>query len=133
MMAYADYDYYIRSYLAGMEPVMTDPEFSFFEKQAETEIDRYTHRRIRSNLAALDDTVRECACEITELLYEADKAARAQMQSGLAGPLVSWSNDGNSGAVDLSQSNFTESGKRAKIREIIYRYLSDTGLLYAGV
>ena len=33
----------------------------------------------------------------------------------------------------MSQSTFTEEGKAKKTREIVYRYLGNTGLLYAGV
>ena len=132
-MAYADYDYYVQDYLMGKEPVISKEEFYFFEKQAEKEIDLRTFNRIRANQEYLTTDVKECACAIAEFLCEAENVTRMATSNGLAGPLVSWSNDGESGSVDVSQSNYTESGKKAKIREFIYLHLSHTGLLYAGV
>ena len=73
----------------------------------------------------------DCTCELTDLLYQADQ--RAQQDAAQGGPLQSYSNDGESGTFALAESIYTESGKRKKIREIIRRHLSDTGLLYAGV
>lgn len=132
-MAYADYDYYVQDYLMGKEPVISKEEFYFFEKQAEKEIDLRTFNRIRAKQTLLTVDVQECACAIAEFLCEAENVIRGAAAQGLAGPLAAWSNDGESGSVDLSQSCYTESGKKAKIRELIYLYLSHTGLLYAGV
>lgn len=64
-------------------------------------------------------------------MYEADKSAQQALEQG--GVLQSYSNDGESGTFDLSQSVFTEEGKRKKAREIIHRYLGHTGLLYRGI
>ena len=67
---------------------------------------------------------------------EAGAAAHPQ-GSGTAeqggGLLSSYSNDGESGTFDLSQSSYTEEGKSKKEREIIYKYLGNTGLLYRGM
>ena len=132
-MAYADYRYYVQEYLREKEPVISETEFPYFEKQAEKEIDLRTFNRIRSNHTLLTVDVKECACAVAEFLCEAENVVRGATAQGLAGPLASWSNDGESGSVDLSQSCYTESGKKAKIREIISIHLSHTGLLYAGV
>lgn len=132
-MPYADYSYYVTVYLAGMEPKMSDKEFDFFEKQAEKKINLRTFGRIRSNPTLLSNEVKECTCAIAEFLCEAERIKKAAAAQGLAGPLVSWSNDGESGSIDINQSDYTESGKKAKIRDIIYLHLGNTGLLYAGV
>ncbi len=69
-------------------------------------------------------------------LPSADPQVRAKIEQQAAeqgGVLQSYSNDGESGTFDLSQSIFTEEGKARKTKEIIYRYLGDTGLLYQGV
>ena len=47
-MAYADYEYYAREYLMGKEPVISEDDFLYFEKQAEKEIDLRTFNRIRA-------------------------------------------------------------------------------------
>ena len=88
------------------------------------------YRAVRQHCSITDD-VKDCACELVELLYQADKNTQQAAEQG--GVLQSYSNDGESGTFDLSQSIFTEEGKQKKVKEIIYRYLGNTGLLYQGV
>ena len=132
-MAYADYSYYETGYLLGRSPVVSEEDFPFLEKQAEKEMDKYTFGRLRADESLVSDDVKDCACAIAELLYKADKASYAADSNGLAGPLVSWSNDGESGSVDLSNSVYTATGKQAEIRRLVFLYLGNTGLLYQGV
>lgn len=132
-MAYAEQKYYVSGYLLGRSPAVPEAVFPYWEKQAERIIDQYTFDRVKRDNDLVSDEVRDCTCELTELLYAADSVSQQTLQQGGAGPLVSYSNDGESGTFDLSQSVYTESGKAAKISEIIYRYLGNTGLLYAGV
>lgn len=131
-MAYADYSFYESSYLLRKSPTVPDVEFLFWEREARRHIDAATFDRIHK-LTVIPEEVKECTCAITEFLYKAYTLSEANTQSGLAGPLVSWNNDGNSGSVDISQSVYTESGKKAEIRRLLYLYLGNTGLLYAGV
>lgn len=101
------------------------------KKQAERVLNQYTFSRLVSNFGLITDEVKDCTCELAELLYQADKSAQQAAEQG--GILQSYSNDGESGTFDVSQSTFTEEGKAKKTREIVYRYLGNTGLLYAGV
>ena len=117
----------------GKKSVISEDDFCYFEKQAEKEIDLRTFNRIRANQTLLTADVKECACAVAEFLCEAENVIRGAAAQGLAGPLVSWSNDGESGSIDVSQSCYTESGRKSKIRDLIYQHLSHTGLLYAGV
>ena len=128
---YASYDYYESGYLMGRDPKLSEDEFPLWEKQAERVLNQYTFSRLVSNFGLITDEVKDCTCELAELLYQADKSAQQAAEQG--GVLQSYSNDGESGTFDLSQSTFTEEGKQKKIREIIYRYLGNTGLLYSGV
>lgn len=130
---YADYEYYLTGYLLGKAPAVPEGDFSFWEKQARTEIDAHTFNRIATDEGLISDRVRDCACAIAELLYKADSVAEQAFQTGAAGPLVSYSNDGESGTYDLSQSAYTEGGKKAAVKQLVYQYLGNTGLLYAGV
>lgn len=132
-MAYVDYSYYTGDYLLGREPAVPEKVFAYWEKQARTEIDRRSYSRLCARPELVSDKVRDCACELAELLYQADSVSRQSLEQGGAGLLASYSNDGESGTFDLSQSVFTEAGKAGKVKEIIFRYLGDTGLLYAGV
>ena len=86
-------------------------------------------RLIRIHLEEL----RLCTCAVAEVLYQAGKAKSEQQESGLAGPLASWSNDGQSGTVDLSNSTLTETGKMKEVRRLIAQYLCNTGLMYRGL
>ena len=128
---YASYNYYESGYLMGRYPKLSEDEFPLWEKQAERVLNQYTFSRLVSNFGLITDEVKDCTCELAELLYQADKSAQQAAEQG--GVLQSYSNDGESGTFDLSQSTFTEEGKQKKIREIIYRYLGNTGLLYSGV
>lgn len=128
---YTSYNYYESGYLMGRDPKLSEDEFSLWEKQAERVLNQYTFSRLASNFGLITDDVKDCACELAELLYQADKSTQQAAEQG--GILQSYSNDGESGTFDVSQSTFTEEGKAKKTREIVYRYLGNTGLLYAGV
>lgn len=130
---YVDLTYYKEGYLLGRAQAVLDQEFAFWEKQARTEIDAYTFGRLEADNSLITDKVKDCTCAIAELLHKAHTLSESNMAQGIAGPLASWSNDGNSGSIDVSQSIYTESGKKAEIRRLIYLYLGNTGLLYAGV
>lgn len=128
---YVNYGYYESKYLLGREPTVPEDDFMFWEKQTERVLNQYTFGRLTADTEFLTDEVKDCACELAELLYQADRSAQQAAVQG--GVLQSYSNDGESGTFDLSQSTFTEEGKAKKISEIIHRYLGNTGLLYRGV
>lgn len=129
---YTDYSYYINDYLLGKSPAVPEKEYLYWEKKAREEIDRYTFDRI-PKLAAVPDKVKECTCAIAELLYKADQLSEQASVNGAIGVMTSYSNDGESASFDTSQSIYTESGKKAEIKRLIYLHLGNTGLLYAGV
>lgn len=128
-MAYADYEYYADNYLLGRSPAVPDIDFPYWERQAERLLDQHTFGRLSVDPGLITGEVKDCICELAELLYQADQAM-GQEGSGL---ISSYSNDGESGTFDLSQSPYTERGKRRKAGEIISRYLGRTGLLYRGL
>lgn len=130
---YADYEFYTQVYLLGRKPKITEDDFPFWEREARTEIDRLTFNRLKADSSLIPDEVKYCACALAELYFEADSVKESARSQGLAGPISSWSNDGQSGSVDLSQSQYTESGMVKEKSKIIHRYLYHTGLLYAGV
>lgn len=132
-MKYADFSYYSSGYLLGKSPVIPDAEFPYWEKQAGHIIDQHTFGRMAADSSLVDDNVRDCTCELAELLYQSDKMTQQTAEQGGAGLLSSFSNDGESGTFDLSQSDYTKEGKKEKIREILFRYFSGTGFLYQGV
>lgn len=130
---YADYDYYVTGYLLGKSPVIPQEMFPYWEKQARIEIDALTSGRLRDNQSLVTENAKDCVCAVAELLHKADSISERAFQEGAAGPLSSYSNDGESGTFALDQSIYTESGKKAEIQRLAYRYLGRTGLLYSGV
>lgn len=127
---FATYKFYTSEYLMGRAPSIPEEDYPFWESEAELEINARTFGRLQRDKKLLSDQVMKCACAVAELLYKADRMER---QNSGAGPLVSYSNDGESGTFDLSESVLTESGKRAKITDICRKYLLRTGLMYAGI
>lgn len=130
---YVDLTYYKEGYLLGRAQAVPDQEFAFWEKQAAMEVDTYTFDRLKKDESLVTEKVKDCVCAIADFLYKVHSLSEANLAAGIVGPLTSWSNDGNSGSIDVSQSIYTESGKKAEIRRFIYLYLGNTGLLYAGV
>lgn len=129
---YADYAYYVSGYLLGKSPAVPEDVYPFWEKQARAEIDAYTFGRISRDETLVSERVKDCTCAVTELLYKAGSISEQAIAAGAAGPLVSYSNDGESGTFDTGQSKYTETGKKAEIQRLIGHYLGGTGLLYAG-
>lgn len=124
-MAYVDYIFYSTEYIGD---VIQPEDFPKYEKRARVELDRLTFDRLKKDDTLITSEVKECTCAIAEALYEADMDPVSA-----SSPLSSYSNDGESGTFDLSNSMHTESGKAKRLREIARRYLTMTGLLYAGV
>lgn len=129
---YADRKYYETGYLLGRSPVIPEDVYPYWEKQAERVLNQYTLSRLVADFNLITDEVKDCTCELAELLYQADTVSQKAAEQG-GGLLSSYSNDGESGTFDLSQSSYTEEGKSKKEREIIYKYLGNTGLLYRGM
>ena len=129
---YADRKYYETGYLLGRSPVIPEDIYPYWEKQAERVLNQYTLSRLVADFNLITDEVKDCTCELTELLYQADTVSQKAAEQG-GGLLSSYSNDGQSGTFDLSQSSYTEDGKKRKTQEIIYKYLGNTGLLYRGM
>lgn len=131
---YVDYQYYVDEYLLGREPAISSEEdFRFFERSAEKEINNRTFYRIAKAPDFLTEDVKNCICAIAEFLYKCSKLDDENYQNG-GGQLVSYSNDGDSGSYDISQSDYADGQSRQKkISGLVSFYLSGTGLLYRGV
>ena len=129
---YADRNYYESEYLLGRSPIIPADVYPYWEKQAERVLNQYTLSRLVADFNFITDEVKDCTCELAELLYQADAVEQKAADQG-GGLLSSYSNDGQSGTFDLSQSSYTEEGKAKKTKEIIYKYLGNTGLLYRGM
>ena len=127
---YVDFIYY-RDSFGGT----TIPEANFIklERKARVFIDDVTFDRLKNDATLIDDTVKECLCEIIECNYKLD-----QEEAETGGKLISSEtidqhsvtyavSDVEKNEVDKSRINFT------KFYNIARQYLSNTGLLYRGV
>lgn len=124
MTVYATYDFYTNEYLAGKSAAVTAADFAYYARQASTEIDRYTHGNIKAD--DIPEQVRFCCCELTELICKAD-TSKASEKSGISSESV----QGWSQSYENSESR--RNALRSSQRECIYKWLSNTGLLYSGV
>lgn len=79
---YVNYGYYEAKYLCDREPVVLEDDFRFWEKQAARVVDQYTFGRLASNSGLVTGDVKECICELTELLYQADKIVQQAAEQG---------------------------------------------------
>ena len=127
---YVDFIYY-RDSFGGT----TIPEANFIrlERRSRVFIDDITFDRLKNDATLIDDTVKECLCEIMECNYKLD-----QEEAETGGKLISSEtidqhsvtyvvSDIEKNEVDKSRINFT------KFYNIARQYLSNTGLLYRGV
>ncbi len=130
---YAEYDYYLNSYLMNAPPVVPEELYFYWEKKACREVDNWTFKRLHGHREFVTDDVKNCVCELAEFMYQAHSILEQAAKNNGAGLLVSYNNDGQSGSFDISESPYTETGQKKKIREIIRSNLADTGLLFTGV
>ncbi|MFR5148166.1 MAG: hypothetical protein ACLTER_00290 [Ruminococcus sp.] len=126
---YTSYNYYESGYPMGRDPKLSEDEFPLWEKQAERVLNQYTFSRLASNFGLITDDVKDCACELAELLYQADKSTQQAAEQG--GVLQSYSNDRGIWDILICPSQLSqEEGKQKKTKEIIYRYLGNTWTFY---
>ena len=127
---YVDFEYYSSTY--GGTAINAD-SFIKLERKARVFIDDVTFDRLKDNATLIDDTVKECLCEIMECNYKLE-----QEEAETGGKLISSEtidqhsvtyavSDTEKNEVDKSRINFT------KFYNIARQYLSNTGLLYRGV
>ena len=129
-MAYVDFTYYSTSFGGTTIP---EANFNKYERRSRVFIDDITFDRLKNDNTLIDDTVKECLCEIMECNYKLD-----QEEVETCGKLISSEtidqhsvtyavSDIEKNEVDKSRINFT------KFYTIARQYLGNTGLLYRGV
>ena len=113
-MIYADYDYYLNEYSGN---AVAEADFTRLSRQASAYLDSLTYGKIRGPWVD-DSRVKDACCAVAEVMYKQEQG----------GEVASESNDGTS-------VTYVTSGKTAQNRmyDAAVMYLSNTGLLYAGV
>lgn len=120
MKSYTTVEYYTDNYLMGRKAVISTADFPFYAMKATQEIKKYTFNSIQED--NISDDVQLCCCEIAEYLHEQEQEDTGNVQSEKKGE---WS-------VTYVSAEVTEDIKQSKIKEIIYNWLANTGLLYRG-
>jgi len=122
MVTYADWSFYDGTYKGAMGSV-TIPQTSFgcYAIKASNEIKRRTFDNIGDDIP---ESVKFCMCELAEHLYQCDQKTESDG--------ITSEKDG-SWSVSYESSEQIKKKNNDKTLNIIYQYLSCTGLLYAGV
>lgn len=98
---------------------LTEQEFNRFSYRAEKEIDNNTQNRLKS-VKDIPDDVKHCMFELVEFISN-------NTLNGAVMGVTSVSNDG------YSESYSGAENAQGEMYNIIYTYLSGTGLMYCGV
>ncbi len=111
-----DYTFYLNDYLAGKAPVIPAEDFKLYARAAHKRLERYI------SITPDTDDARLCECEIAELIYSDGQLGRA-VTSEHTGDL----------SVSYESAEARAKALAAAVRECVYRYFADSGLLYRGV
>lgn len=122
-MAYADLNFYESEYLCGREAVIATASFDFYAKQATQEIKKFAGWNIDE--ANIPEAVKLCCCELAEMIFNAEKQ-QTQSAGKTSETVGSWS-------VSYEEQTATLQSCKDKTKEIVFKWLTGTGLLYAGV
>ena len=110
---WADYEYYITTYRLGAPGVIPEELWPFWEKQA-----RETINRKKVEVVTPPECLKDCACAVAEILYEANEAPKP-------GELISESNAGYSWKAQEARSG---NAIKSDVKATVNRYLSGTQL-----
>ena len=124
-----DYDYYSDTYEGSSIP---ESSFNQMTIAASAYVNKHTFNRIDNSI--LDDNIKNCTCEIIELLYsqiiKKDKIENDKIvASETVGP-HSKSYVNNASIIEKNILSDTELDN--KCYKICYKYLVSTGLMYRG-
>lgn len=124
-MIYADEAFYADGYLLGRAPVIS-AGFSFYARQASQVIDQYTFGRLKDvKEDDLPEVVRMCCCELAECFCTSEKG-RLQAGGKTSEKIGTYS-------VTYGDATSTEQAAGNRQKQIICKWLGNTGLLYQGV
>lgn len=136
-MAYADYEYYITTYLGT---AIKEDDFPRLALRASSFLDYYTQGRAAQNSDL--DALKMACCAVAEQ-YQYIDTAQALAQKALSASLESdgelqsqtvgsWSKTYRSGGDSAQQALSSVQTAQATLGSIAQQYLAGTGLLYRG-
>lgn len=123
MTVYADSEFYMTEYLCGKEPAVSEDCFKFYARSAAQKIRQYTGDNIDDD--NIPECVKMCCCEIAETLYKSELSAK-ENAGALSESVGGWSRS-------YESSESLKKSLDSAVHDIVYKWLSGTGLLYRGV
>lgn len=122
MTIYADESYYSEDYLCGKQAVIT-AAFNYYARAATAEIKRFTGNNIDEN--NIPECVKNCCCELAEALCTYEKMS-SHSDGKTSESVGGWS-------VSYESLQQTKDAYTNAVSDIVYKWLSGTGLLFTGV
>lgn len=122
MNVYADEKFYNEVYLCGKAAVITS-DYEYFFREASLMINQYTFGNI--NPESIPQVVKMCCCELAESIFSRDRIL--SKNNGISSESVGgWS-------VNYASPSDVNLEFKKAVKNIIFKWLADTGLLYRGV
>jgi hypothetical protein len=122
MKNFTTYAFYTDNYLSGHEAVLQSASFDFYAMKATQQIKKYTFNNVDEDVIIIDE-VQKCCCELAEFIYTDENKEHD--------PIIESEKVG-SYSVSYVSGQAVEDIRKSKIKDIIYSWLADTGLLYGG-
>lgn len=119
MTAWADYSYYVDTYLAGREPTVSEADFRSYAVNATAYVRRVTGDTIDDS--DVPDEARYAVCAISEALYASETARTRGIASETVGDL----------SVSYESASSRETALAAQLADIVRTWL--TPWMYLGV
>ncbi len=122
MNVYADKNFYMEEYLSGKDAVIS-ANYRYFFREASLMINQYTFGNIDPE--NIPQAVKMCCCELAESIFSRDMVL--SKNNGISSESVGgWS-------VNYASPSDVNSEFKKTVKNIIFKWLADTGLLYRGV
>lgn len=124
-MIYAEELFYTDTYLSGRKPVIRTG-FKYYAREASKVIDQYTFNRL-SKIPESDikEDVKMCCCELAEQCFRMEKQKKESV--GKTSEKVGTHSVTYAAGSDISRNDAAEK------RNIIMKWLGNTGLCYRGI
>lgn len=122
-MNYIDYDYYTNEYCHGEEIKVTASVFPKYLKKAQSIVDLHTSGQLK-DADEIPECVKNCCCELIESEYHTDELV--DNSNGISSEKI------KNYSVNYESTGSLETTREQKAKQIVYKWLSGTGLLYRG-
>lgn len=120
-MSYATLSYYADVYSRNRKSAIEPNDFPFYAMKATQIIKRYMGGKVYETDPP--ECVKMCCCEIAEILYTCEQKRKTYgITSEKVGDL----------SVNYESTQSAAEAEERKIKQAIYLWLADTGLLYRG-